>query len=276
MGSKTSQGIIRRGDSTVLEKIRERNLLLWRVGVLHLVFILFALVGVALDPRLVGGVNPWLKPIKFDLSIVVYLWTMAWILAELPADYARRIARGMAATMILETLLIGMQAARGVKSHFNIDTGFDNAVFGLMGVVILYNYWLLIRVTLKFLKGAFLLPRAYILSIRLGLITLLLGNAFGVYMSMQKGHAVGVADGGAGLALLNWSTVAGDLRVAHFLGLHGIQLLLLVGWFVSRPQTSIPEDAGENWVWLSFVLHLGACAGLFLQALYGFPLIGKW
>jgi hypothetical protein len=261
----------------LISQIRNRNELLWRVGVLHWVLLLLSLVGWVFDPRLVGGVNPWIKPIKFDLSIVVYLWTMAWILAELPKPFATRVSRGMAASMIVETILIGTQAARGVRSHFNSDSAFDIAVYALMGIVIMYNYWLLVRVTVKFLKGAFLVPGAYLLSIRLGLLTLLLGNAFGVYMSAaNQGHSVGVADGGPGLPILNWSTVAGDLRVAHFLGLHGIQILLLVGWWVSRPIGTIPEDAGRNWVWLTFILLIGLCVGLFLQAVYGVPLLRRW
>jgi hypothetical protein len=259
----------------LLKQIQRKNVLLWRVGILHLALTVASLTGLVIDARTVGGINPWIKPIKFDLSITVFLWTMAWVLAELPQAFARRISRDMAATMLLETLLIGMQAARGVKSHFNADSAFDSTVFAVMVVVILYNFWLLIRVTLRFFRSSFTLPRPYIEGLRLGLLSLLVGNVMGVFMSTQKGHAVGVVDGGPGLLFFNWATNGGDLRVAHFLGLHGIQLMIFVGSYVSRPRTGIPEDAGLNWVRLCFVVQVGLTVALFLQGLYGFPFIGR-
>jgi hypothetical protein len=241
------------------------------MGLLHCGLGILALLGILIDTREVGGLNPWIKPLKFDLSIAIFLWTMAWILAKLPTDFARRIGRGMAAAMLLETILLNMQAFRGVKSHFNNASVFDASVYTAMGIVILYNFSLVLRVTLRFFRGTFSLPKPTLLGIQLGLLSLVFGNLFGIYMSAQPGHSVGAPDGGPGIPFLNWSRTSGDLRVAHFAALHGIQILLLAGAFFSRPEMKLTERSRLLYLNLVFAVYLTLCVALFVQALLGIP-----
>ena len=53
-------------------------------------------------------------------------------------------------------------------------------------------------------------------------------------LSIVGGHTVGAPDGGRGLPVTGWSADHGDLRIAHFLGMHGLQVLPLLGWLIRR------------------------------------------
>jgi hypothetical protein len=103
----------------------------------------------------------------------------------------------------------------------------------------------------------------------MGLILLLMGNISGGWMVSILSHTVGAADGGPGLPFLNWSTVAGDIRAAHFATLHGLQLLPLGAYLLARyrPQSSV----GATWI-LS-TLYIGLCIYLHVLAWKGIPLL---
>ena len=81
-----------------------------------------------------------------------------------------------------------------------------------------------------------------LVGLRLGLFLFLLGSAEGGIMIAQRAHTVGVADGGAGLPLVNWSTQGGDLRIAHALGLHALQLLPLAGFAIGLWKKNQPPS----------------------------------
>ena len=81
-------------------------------------------------------------------------------------------------------------------------------------------------------------------------------------------HSVGVEDGGPGLPFVGWSTVGGDLRAAHFIGLHGMQVLPLLSLFLSRRRTLNQRQRITLTVGAG-VAYLGWMALLTWQALRG-------
>ena len=245
-----------------------RNTVLGYTGWLHVALLLAALVALCLDQRLVTGAHAWLKPIRFCLSITVYLWTMAVLLAWLPAADAgkvRGLSAGLALTMVVEIGCIFLQAARGTTSHYNTTSALNAAVFVLMGTAIALNTLLNVSALgLLWLRPLAVAP-AVAWGARLGLLLFIGGAVLGGLMIRQGAHTVGAPDGGPGLPLLNWSTRAGDLRAAHFLGMHALQALPLLGWLLTRWAVPAPVlltlVGALGWLLLTAWLLTRALAG---------------
>jgi hypothetical protein len=109
-------------------------------------------------------------------------------------------------------------------------------------------------------------------GIRSGLVIFLAASAIGGVMIARGSHSVGVKDGGPGLPIVNWSASGGDLRVAHFLGLHALQVLPKAGFLIGRHKRwAISQKT-------AYVLALSGSyalliAVLYFQAIHGSPLL---
>ena len=256
-------------------EFRRRDPLLFWTGVLLLPLVPLAAAVAPFDERLVTGINPWIKPIKFTVAGSVYLLTLAWFIADVPASgrARRRVSKVAAYSMLAELALVTTQAARGAASHFNDRAPFDAAVFGLMGLLIMANTVAVGYVTWRFWRADAPLPSPYLWGIRLGLLFFILAGLEGFAMVRLMSHSVGVADGGPGLPFLNWSTRGGDLRVAHFVGMHALQVLPLVGYLFSSPRFAGRIKNPTGWVLGIGTLYGGLSLWLFLRALSGSPLL---
>lgn len=228
-----------------------------RVALVHALVLLVLLALMLVDDRQLLGVSVWHKPAKFALSITIFLLTMAWLLGEL--RQARRlvglIALVVMASMCLEQATITLQAARGVPSHYNAATLFDAAVFSLMGFGNAANSVAAALALLLFLRESDRARPAYWWGIRLGLAVFLLGSLQGAAMLVNSGHTIGASDGGPGIPLFGWSLVGGDLRVAHFIGIHAIQVLPLTGLLLDR--TLLTRSWRLVWITVATILYAG-------------------
>jgi len=258
-------------------EIYRKQPLVTAVAVVHVILALVMLVGLAVDSRSILGLNPWLKPFKFSVSIAIYLFTIALFMSYLPLNekWSVRVGGTIAITMLIEIILISMQAARGTTSHFNTTTTFDTAVFAVMGIAVAINTLMLVIVLWQYFVLQLELAPSYLWGIRLGLAIFIVASFQGFMMASRGAHTVGAADGGAGLPLVNWSTLHGDLRVAHFVGLHALQIIPLAGYLVSGG-----NDPGRSSS-LSMIavfgvagLVAGAMGWMLLQALAGKPVYG--
>jgi len=165
------------------------------------------------------------------------------------------------------------EEGRATTSYYNLKTSFDGMVFSIMGIMIIFNTLFILLTLVLFLTRAKELPNAYLWGIRLGLFFLLLGSMEGAVMITRLGHTVGLADGGPGMPLLNWSTRGGDLRIAHMLGLHALQIIPLAGYLITKWKASDPPRRQLAYLGGFAALYLAVTALLFWQAMSGRPLL---
>jgi hypothetical protein len=249
-----------------------RNSRLAYVGLVFWICFFICIAIAPFDSRLVAGLNPWIKPMKFFISSAIYAWTFGWILFYLKGreQTVSRLSLGIAVSMGMENTLISMQAARGVSSHFNLTTLFDGVVFSVMGIFILLNTVIVIYTTWLFFKDTPSLSTAYLLGLRWGLVIFVFASLVGGVMTgVVNSRNVGVPMGGEGVPFLNWSVKGGDLRVAHFIGMHAIQVLPIAGYVLDKK--NVPS---AKWLMLAAgMLFAAAVVTVFVQAMLGRPFV---
>ncbi len=222
------------------------------LGGTMLITFLATLVSVFVDPRVITGAPAWLKPAKFAVSVSIYCFTFVWLLGFVQnrPRLVRLIANVTVVSFIVEMIVIIGQAARGTTSHFNLTTPFNAFLWFTMGafIILVWTMNLLLGITLLRQKMP---DQAFAWSLRLGVLISAVGMAAAFFMvrptadqaaAMAGGygphivgaHSVGTPDGGPSLPVLGWSTVGGDLRAAHFVGLHALQVLPFLGWLLTR------------------------------------------
>jgi hypothetical protein len=248
---------------------------------------LLAATGVALlvDPREIIGAPAWLKPAKFAASIAIYTLTLAWIFTYLPEwKRTRRVVSWVTAvTLVLEIIIIDVQAWRGTTSHFNVGTVLDGVLFTVMGLAILIQTLTATTVAVALWRQRFS-DRALGWALRFGMTITIVGAMTGGLMTrptraqlddaraghrmtVAGAHTVGAPDGGPGLPGTGWSREHGDIRVAHFLGLHALQILLLAALLLARRDWK--EIRRVRMVWAISASYVSLFALLLWQALRG-------
>ena len=261
-------------DNIIMNAYRQlvaRNKPLALLGLANGVLFMTLLIGSFGNELALVGINSLYKPMKFALSIWVVAWTMPWLLQYLDKPRAvNRYSWVAVVTLGFEQWAITSQALRGELSHFNRSSAYDLVVFILMGVfIMLFTLWTAYIAILFFRQRRFRIPRASVWGIRAGLVCFVVFSLLGGYISYLSRHTVGAVDGGPGLPFINWSRAAGDLRVAHFLGLHGLQVLPLLGYTVTRFMN--PKTA-PKWVLIGSLLYIGFVFLTLIGALMGKPL----
>jgi hypothetical protein len=208
---------------------------------LGLLYAVAALVGLGVDARTLQEDSVWMKPLKFGLSTALYAGTLLWVVSVLSAEWRQGrvvglVAAAVCVSTLFELVYIGVQAARGLGSHFNVATPFHAAMYqgmalaavvltassGVLGMVALLDTGMRVPAAVRW--GVVM---AFVLSAVLTTVT-------GLTMGGMMTHHVGAAGQGAvRVPVTGWALTVGDLRVPHFLAMHLLQAGPLVGWLLS-------------------------------------------
>ncbi|MDQ7807412.1 hypothetical protein Q5425_27055 [Amycolatopsis sp. A133] len=208
-----------------------------------------SLLGLLTDDRTLVNAPIWLKPFKFSVSFGMYALTLAWLLTHVRRGrragwwFGTAFAAGIGMDF---ALLLWQLIVRGRTLHFNQATPADDTINNLVAGGA-YTAWLTTAAVVVLLLFQRLPDRALNSALRWGGALAVAGMYVATMMfspspaqqavldsggklSTFGAHSVGVEDGGPGLPVVGWSTVGGDLRIPHFVGIHGLQALPLVAF----------------------------------------------
>jgi len=221
-----------------------------------------------LDPRELGGVSVWEKPLKFFVSAAIFGITYSWLSSfiDKSSRWVRLAGSVIAVSLAIELILITAVAGFGETSHFNVSSPLAITIWSLMATFIS-----MVLIATVILSGLIIRDKSQVFVVRLGLglgslntavgmglaflMTSPTANQLATFQGIAGAHSVGTSDGGPGLAFLGWSTIAGDLRVGHFFGLHSIQvaIALLVLAYILPVALRLPTLIVGNFTYLGFV-----------------------
>ena len=248
-----------------IQQLKFRNETLFYYGLLCLISSVVFIILTKYTNTQVYQVNAWYKPFKFAFSTFLFAWAMAWYCYYLPNFNIKLFNWSVILLLGFEIFYIAFQASKGQLSHYNLSSPVYSFLFSMMALaatlVTLYTAY----VGLLFFTNSFPeLPNYYVWAIRLGIIIFVIFSFEGFAMGSRLSHSVGALNDNSNWFIVGWSKTVGDLRVAHFIGMHALQVLPVLSYYVFK-NTKLT-------VGLSVVYGLLALLTLY-QALNGKPLV---
>jgi hypothetical protein len=250
-----------------LSRLKHTKSLFWLAVICVVVAIALVPLWI-LDSRQLLGVSVWEKPIKFYISVAIFSFTYSWLSSFISTGgrWFKITGLVIAVSLAVENVLILAMASIGDTSHFNVSSPISIAIWSIMATFIS-----IVLISTIFISIMIMIQKQQPFNLKLALAMGSFNTAVGMglaylmtqptaiqlanYQGIAGAHAVGVSDGGPGLPFLGWSTVAGDLRVGHFFGLHSIQVAAILLALSLLPPLAfrVPLILVGNLTWLGFV-----------------------
>ena len=248
-----------------IDELRSRNETLFYFSAILLVCALLFYALTKVTSNHVAGINAWYKPFKFALSIAIYCSTMAWYCYYLPSFNIKTFNWINILLFSFEMIYITLQASRGQESHFNQTTAVYRTLFAGMALAAIGIAMYAAYVGVLFFQDSLAhLPDYYVWAIRLSLLIFVIFSLQGLMMGGRQTHTVGATMQTTFLPFFKWNMKAGDLRVAHFIGMHALQIIPWLSFYVLK---------NTKLVFLVSLLYGMLATMVLIQALQGKPLI---
>jgi hypothetical protein len=205
------------------------------------------------------------KPATFGLSFGLTLInvTLMASFVSLTDRTRTRLLGIFAAACVLETFLVSLQAWRGVPSHFNMETPLDAAVSQLLALGGFTLVVIIALLTVSALRDRSPVRPAVRLAVRAGFVALAGAQVAGGVMI-----ATGMQLIFAGAAPRAYAT-AGWLKPVHAALMHGILVLPLLAWQISRMEWD--ERAQTRAMWTGIVLYTLIVIGAVVASMRSIP-----
>jgi hypothetical protein len=248
-----------------IQQLKYRNETLFYFGLICFTASIIFLFLTKYTTTQVYNVNAWFKPFKFAFSTCLFVSAMAWYCFYLPNFNFKLFNWTIIILLGFEIGYIAFQANKGQLSHYNMSTPFYSFLFSMMALaatmVTLYTAY----VAYLFFFNTFPnLPDYYVWAIRLSLVIFVIFSFEGFLMGAKLNHSVGALNDNSNWFIIGWSKTVGDLRVSHFIGMHALQVLPIVSFYILK-NTKLTVGLSILYVFLAFLT--------LFQALQGKPLI---
>ncbi|MCC5928885.1 MAG: hypothetical protein JJU28_06540 [Cyclobacteriaceae bacterium] len=216
-------------------QLKERNATLFYFGLLCLLLSLAFLIMTRVTNVQVYQVNAWYKPFKFAFSTFMFSWAMAWYCSYLPNFNIQAFNWTVIILLGFEIAYIAFMASQGKQSHYNVSSPFYSIMFSMMALAATLVTVYTAYVGLLFFTQSFPeLPTYYLWGIRMGILIFVIFSFQGFLMGGNMSHTIGLVNDNSNLFIVGWSRLAGDLRIAHFIGMHALQVLPLLAFYLLR------------------------------------------
>ncbi len=226
----------------LFKDLQKRNKVLFWFGISQLIIVIICLFSSIYSDNVILGVNAFSKPLKYSFSSMITCWSLCWILYYMESSSVKKsVSWIIGISVLLENLIILIQSFRTEPAHYNMSTPLNSLMSVLIIFFMLIFSLTLIRVAVLFFnQQKFPVSQHYTWGVRLGVLIFVSSSILiGGMMFGMMSHTIGGNDGDIGLPFLNWSSKYGDLRVAHFLGVHALQVIPLLSYYVFKKKNSV-------------------------------------